>query len=102
MWSQENVRLHSSICDWAGTVLVKDLMSKVLDQWDRLRNHYLKNMLIHQIDLAQQEHWELFEALQARDADRAEQVSRRHNRRASEAYVEQLKTTGQLEEPFIF
>jgi DNA-binding GntR family transcriptional regulator len=101
-WSQENERLHSSICDWAGTVLVKNLMSKVLDQWDRLRNYYLKDVLIHQVDLAQQEHWELFEALQARDADRAEHVVRQHNRRASVAYVEQLKTTGQLEESFDF
>jgi DNA-binding GntR family transcriptional regulator len=26
-WSRENTRLHSSICDWAGTLLVKSLMS---------------------------------------------------------------------------
>jgi DNA-binding GntR family transcriptional regulator len=101
-WSQENMRLHSSICDWAGTLLVKDLMSKVFDQWDRLRNYYLKDVLIHQDDVAQQEHWELFEALQARDADQAEQVAHRHNRRASVAYIEQLKNTGQLEESFGF
>jgi DNA-binding GntR family transcriptional regulator len=96
-WSQENTHLHSSICDWAETILIKSLMNKVLDQWDRLRNYYLKDVLIHRVDLAQQEHWELFEALQARDADRVEQVIRRHNRRASRAYVEQLKATGHIE-----
>ena len=78
--------------------MVKSLLSKVLDQWDRLRHYYLKDVLRHRIDLAQQDHWELFDALRARDANRAEEIIRRHNRRALAAYVEHLKTTGQMEE----
>jgi DNA-binding GntR family transcriptional regulator len=97
-WSLENERFHDSICDWAGTVLVKSLMSKVLDQWDRLRHYYLKDVLGHRIDQSQHEHWELFDALRARDAGRAEQIVRRHNRRALAAYVEHLNATGQMEE----
>ena len=31
-WSQENERFHDAICEWAGTVLVKSLIDKVLDQ----------------------------------------------------------------------
>ena len=96
-WSQENERFHDAICEWAGTVLVKNLIDKVLDQWDRLRHHYLKDVFVHRIDQSQHEHWEIFEALRARDADRVEQIVRCHNRRALAAYVEHLKATGQME-----
>ncbi len=44
-WSQKNTRLHLALCDWGQTALVKSVMSTVLSQWDRLRNHYLKDML---------------------------------------------------------
>jgi DNA-binding GntR family transcriptional regulator len=49
-WSQENEHLHSAICDWAGTGLVKNLMGNVLDQWDRLRHYYLRDVFIYGID----------------------------------------------------
>jgi DNA-binding GntR family transcriptional regulator len=96
-WSKENERFHYSICDWAGTGLVKNLMNNVLDQWDRLRHYYLKDVLVYRIDQSQRDHWELFEALRARDVDQVEQISRRHNQRALAAYVEHLKATGHIE-----
>ena len=95
-WSRENVRFHYALCDLGGTLLVKSLMTKVLDQWDRLRHYYLKDVLIKRIELSQQDHWALFEALQARDAERVEHIARRHNQRALEDYVRYLKSTGQM------
>lgn len=96
-WSQENQRFHYSLCDWGGTLLVRSLLSKVLDQWDRLRHHYLRDVLLKRIDLSQRDHWELFEALRARDADQAEQIARRHNQRALADYVEYMQSTDQIE-----
>jgi len=97
-WSQENEHLHDWICERAGMVLVKNLMDKVLDQWDRLRHHYLKDVFVHRIDLAQQDHWELFYALRDHDSERVEQVMRQHNQRALAAYTGHLKASGQLAE----
>jgi len=97
-WAHENERLHYAICEWARTGLVKNLMSNVLDQWDRLRHYYLKDVFVHRIEQSQREHWEIFDALRARNADRAEQIIRRHNRRALDAYVKHLQATGQMEE----
>jgi DNA-binding GntR family transcriptional regulator len=95
-WSQENTRLHSSICDWGGTLLVKSIMNTVLDQWDRLRNHYLKDMLVHRKKHAQQEHWAMFTALQGNDANLVEDIVRKHNRNSLALYVKQLQEAGQL------
>ena len=95
-WSYENTRLHLCICDWGETMLVKSVMSTVLDQWDRLRNYYLRNMFQHRKESAQQEHWALFTALQQRDLDRVERIVRAHNRNALARYVEQLTAHGHL------
>lgn len=98
-WSQENTRLHSLVCEWGGTLLVKSVMSTVLDQWDRLRNHYLKDILVHRKEHAQQEHWALFTALQEHDANLVEDIIRQHNRNSLALYVEQLQAVGQLNQP---
>jgi DNA-binding GntR family transcriptional regulator len=95
-WAMENELLHASLCEWAKTNLVANLMRKVLDQWDRLRHHYLKDVLVRRFDQSQREHWELFAALRARDADRVEQILRDHNQRALKDYVKHLKATGQI------
>ena len=96
LWSQENTRLHLVLCDWGQTALVKSVMSTVLSQWDRLRNHYLKDMLHHRKEHAQQEHWTLFAALRQRDVPRIERVVREHNRNALARYVKQLTDNGHL------
>lgn len=97
-WSQENVRFHYLLCDLGGTLLIKSLISKVLDQWDRLRHYYLKDVLVKRIDLSQQDHWALYEALRQRNAQQVELIAREHNRRAMADYVAYLETTGQMKE----
>ena len=91
-WSQANQRFHQALCEWGQTRMVKNLMFNVLAQWNRLRHHYLKNVFLKRLDLSQQDHRDLVQALHARDADTAEQVVRRHNQRALSDYVAYLET----------
>jgi DNA-binding GntR family transcriptional regulator len=65
---------------------MENVVSTVWLHWDRLRRRYLAEVFALQTHLAQQEHWELLAALRAHDPDRVEEISRRHNRRAQEAY----------------
>lgn len=95
-WSLNNQRFHRALCLWGETRLVEDLMGHVLAQWDRLRHHYLKDVLLKRIELSQQDHWALYKALQARKADLAEQIVRQHNQRALADYITYLESTGQI------
>ncbi len=91
-WSQENQRFHQALCDWGQTTIVKNLMFNVMAQWNRLRHHYLKDVFLKRLDLSQQDHLDLVEALGRRDAETAEQVVRRHNQRALSDYVAYLES----------
>lgn len=85
-FSKANSNFHQQICRQAGAVLIENIVSTVWLHWDRLRRHYLVTVFAQQTHVAQKEHWELLAALRARNADEVEAVSRRHNRRAQEAY----------------
>jgi len=89
-WTQKNKAMHEFICDQAGTALVKKMMQKVLDHWDRLRRYYLKDVFAHRIRSAQQEHVRILEAFRTRNPDTVEQLIHQHNRAALAAYVEYL------------
>lgn len=95
-WSQQNIQFHLSICDCAKTSLVRNAMGKAFDHWDRLRNHYVDGVFLQRIEVAQQEHWEMFEALSSRDADKFVQITHRHNQTALAAYVNYLESKGYI------
>ncbi len=95
-WSQENKELHLYICRWAGMTLVENLMQKVLDHWDRLRLHYLKDVSASRINTAQREHWQILDAFRTRDPDAVERIVRAHNQSARTAYIEYLQSVGHL------
>ncbi len=65
---------------------MQNIVATVWLHWDRLRRRYLAAVFAPQTRIAQKEHWELLAALRAGDANRVEEVSRRHNRRSQEAY----------------
>lgn len=96
-WSQQNKQMHLFLCDVAGTELVRKMMLKVFDHWDRLRFHYLKNVLGHRIQDAQAEHKQIFEALSHRDEDNVERIVRLHNQGALQSYIKHLQSHGHLE-----
>lgn len=96
-WTEKNKELHLFICQSAKTHLVYKMMQKVLDHWDRLRLHYLKDVFGNRIESAQEEHRLILQAILKRDADEAESVIREHNQRALESYIKHLRAIGQLE-----
>jgi DNA-binding GntR family transcriptional regulator len=95
-FSQENARFHQAICRQAGTVLMETIVANVWLHWDRLRRRYLTSVLAQQVRIAQKEHWDLLAALRARDPDRVEDVTRRHNRRAKEAYQRYMESQAKV------
>jgi DNA-binding GntR family transcriptional regulator len=101
-WSAENTQLHLFICECAGMGLILKMTHKILDHWDRLRLHYLKDVSRSRIPIAQQEHREMLRAFRQRDPDEVERVIRIHNQNALASYIRHLQSTGQLtveEEP---
>lgn len=95
-WSQENKAFHLFICDCAGMSLVKNLMHKTLDHWDRLRLHYLKDVSGSHVAVAQQEHWQILAAFRRQNPDEVERVIRAHNESARMAYIRHLQAFGHL------
>jgi DNA-binding GntR family transcriptional regulator len=95
-FSRENVQLHQFICDRAETPLVKNVMRNTLAHWDRLRRYYLEDVFAKRAAASQQEHWQMFAALRARDPDLLERVIREHNRHARAAYITYLRDAGHI------
>ncbi len=85
-FSKANAHFHQQICHQAGAILMGNVVDIVWLHWDRLRRAYVAAVFAPQTHIAQKEHWELLAALRGRDPERVEEVSRRHNRRAQEAY----------------
>ncbi len=95
-WSGHNMQFHETICDIAKTPLTKKVLHDTLSHWDRLRHYYLKEVFAKRIELAQQEHVQLLEALRMRDADAFESIIKQHNQASLQAYTYYLEQQGKL------
>jgi DNA-binding GntR family transcriptional regulator len=95
-WSKLNKEFHLLICDFAHTGLIKEMMRKVLDHWDRLRLHYIKDVLGHRLEMAQLEHRQIMGAFRRRDVQEVERLIRVHNQNALAAYNNYLQAAGYL------
>jgi DNA-binding GntR family transcriptional regulator len=95
-WAKENKHLHLFICECAKTTLIQKMMQKVLDHWDRLRLHYLKDVSGQRIHIAQQEHKQILTAFRTRDPEEVERVIHAHNQSALASYIQHLQSTGQI------
>ena len=91
-FSAGNMRLHLFICERADMPLVKSMLFKVFDHWDRLRRHFLNDLYAARCPVAQQEHWQLLEALRRRDPDLLERLTREHNQNARVACADYLES----------
>ncbi len=91
-WSKENRRFHEFICACAGTQLVASLIGKVLDHWDRLHRHFLKEVFANRLQIAQKQHSQILRAIQNGGADQVEKLVRRHYQSALRAYQNHLQS----------
>lgn len=96
-WSQRNREFHLLICRFANVQLIGRMLENTLDHWDRLRLHYLTDVLQQRIPAAQAEHRRIMDAFARRDADAVEALLRAHNQGALAAYVELMQQQGHLD-----
>jgi DNA-binding GntR family transcriptional regulator len=96
-WSQDNKQLHLFVCECSKNVLTMKMTQKVLDHWDRLRLHYLKDVFGYRIADAQNEHKQILTAFQSRNPDEVEQAVRKHNQNALQSYIQHLQSSGQIQ-----
>jgi DNA-binding GntR family transcriptional regulator len=95
-WAELNKQFHLLICDYSRTGLIKGMMRKVFDHWDRLRLRYLKDVLGQRIEAAQKEHRQIMAAFHDRNLEEVERLVRMHNQNALASYIEWLQLAGHL------
>ncbi len=96
-WSQDSKQLHLFVCKCAKNVLTMKMTQKVLDHWDRLRLHYLKDVFGYRIADAQHEHKQILAAFRSRNPDAVERIVREHNQNALKSYIKHLQSSGQIQ-----
>lgn len=96
-WSQLNREFHLLICRFSNVQLIGRMLEIALDHWDRLRLHYVTDVLQQRITEAQAEHRRMIDAFAQRDPDAVEALLRAHNRSALAAYVELMLQQGHLD-----
>ncbi|WP_026370592.1 GntR family transcriptional regulator [Kallotenue papyrolyticum] len=89
-WADLNSEFHLSIAAITAMPLLQELTARILDQWDRLRRHYLRGALAQRLEQAQREHHQIVAAMRARDYACLERLVCEHNRGALMAYTTYL------------
>ncbi len=95
-WVKLNKAFHLKISDYAHTALIRQMIGKVLDHWDRLRFHYMKDVLVVRLEKAQVEHRKIMQAFREREIDTLEALLRVHNQNALAAYNRYMQENGHL------
>lgn len=89
-WGHLNAKFHSSLVDFAAMPVLKEMHTKVLDKWDRIRRYYFTEVLVNRHDQSQREHCDIVKAVGDKDREKAEQLVRLHNRNALEDYMKHM------------
>jgi DNA-binding GntR family transcriptional regulator len=91
-WSDLNSQFHSAIARMTGMPMLQEMTDRALNQWDRVRRYYLKDVLVHRLAQAQEEHRVIVQAMRDRNYGLLEQLVREHNQGALAAYTEYLSS----------
>jgi DNA-binding GntR family transcriptional regulator len=91
-WADLNSRFHLAICRISAMPMLQAMTERVLARWDRVRRFYFNGVLVHRMELAQEEHRALVRAIKAREPEALERLVRQHNRGALHAYTEYLRS----------
>jgi DNA-binding GntR family transcriptional regulator len=89
-WADLNTEFHCAIVRVTGMPMLEEMTERVLNQWDRVRRYYIKDVLVFRLAQAQHEHKLIVQAMVDRDYARLEQLVREHNQGALAAYTHYL------------
>ncbi|HEY0601601.1 MAG TPA: GntR family transcriptional regulator [Herpetosiphonaceae bacterium] len=89
-WSDLNTEFHLAIVRITDMPMLQEMTERVLNQWDRVRRYYLKDVLVFRLVQAQNEHHLIVQAMAEHDYERLSQLVRAHNQGALTAYTEYL------------
>src|SRR4028118_1570682 len=92
-WSDLNTEFHLAIVRIADMPMLQEMTERVLNQWDRVRRYYLKDVLVFRLVHAQHEHRLIVQAMIDHDYEQLSQLVRQHNQGALAAYTEYLAHT---------
>lgn len=82
-------QLHEIVLDAAGNNKILTIVSDFKNQIQRF--HYFSYHIPGRLELSNKEHWEIFEAIQARDGELAERRMRKHVRGTKESIIFAVK-----------
>lgn len=89
-WSELNTQFHRAIAGMTNMPMLQEMTDRALGQWDRVRRYYLKDVLVHRLTQAQDEHRAIVQAMGDQNYALLEQLVTQHNQSALAAYTEYL------------
>jgi DNA-binding GntR family transcriptional regulator len=89
-WAEMNAEFHSEVSRQTAMPFLQQITGQALERWDRLRRFYRSEVLGVRLDRAQRDHRQIFAALKAGNGEKAEEILRRHNKKALQAYLARL------------
>ena len=87
-WAELNIDFHREIAAITGMPMLKEMMNRCLDRWDRVRRFV--RVLPERMHEAQQQHHDIARALRRHDVSTAQALATLHNRGALGAYQSRL------------
>jgi DNA-binding GntR family transcriptional regulator len=90
LWAELNTEFHLAIAEIAGMPMLRDMLRRAFDHWERIRRYYFSDVLIHRTRIAQAEHHALLSQLESRDLIQLERTIRQHNQGALASYLAYL------------
>jgi DNA-binding GntR family transcriptional regulator len=93
-WSDRNTQFHSAIARITGMPMLQEMTDRALNQWDRVHRYYLKDVLVHRLAQAQDEHRVIVQAMRDKNYVLLEQLVRKHNQGTLAAYTQYLNNAG--------
>lgn len=86
-WPDLNSKFHRTISSFTGMTMLQEMTHRIFDRWDRVRRYYFSDVLIHRLDVAQQEHHAILEAMRTRNYSELERLIKQHNQGALISYT---------------
>lgn len=90
-WADLNTRFHLSFSRLSAMPLLEEMLERILARWDRVRSYFFSGVLVHRVDVAQEEHHALLAAMQRKDLAALEDTVRQHNQGALASYTRYLQ-----------